>query len=127
MENNKHSIKDYLIYIGAQIPSDGYGWRKIKCTIHNDKHASAGVNYDENRFKCHGCGVGGDIYDLIMYKEGGNYHEALKFAETISTSSNGAVRKAHSSSRPVSRNSESIGRRSQSLSFRSSERRSSRP
>ena len=126
MENEKHSIKDYLIYIGAQIPSDGYGWRKIKCPFHNDSHASAGVNYDENRFKCHACGVGGDVYDLIMHKEGGNYSEALKFAETISLTGNGKLRQTNSSSRRVSTNSESIGRRSQSLSFRSSERRSSR-
>ena len=120
MENNKHSIKDYLIYIGAQIPSDGYGWRKIKCPFHNDKHASAGVNYDENRFKCHGCGVGGDVYDLIMYKEGGNYREAIKFAENISPTGNSRVRPTHTSSSRLSGNSGSVGRRSQEISFRSS-------
>lgn len=123
---DKHDIAAYLDYIGAAVPAKGYGWRKIKCPFHLDTHASAGVNFDENKFKCHACGVGGDIYDLIMHKEGGNYSEALEFAEAISPTGNGAVRKQHSSSRPVSTDTRSLGRRGQSLSSGRSERRSSR-
>ncbi len=79
----KHSIADYLRYVGAAVPAEGHGWRKIKCPFHADSHASAGINFEENRFKCHACGVGGDVYDLIIYKEGGTYREAIKFAQTI--------------------------------------------
>jgi hypothetical protein len=122
----KHSIADYLQYIGASVPAVGYGWRKIKCPFHDDGHASAGINFDENRFKCHGCGVGGDVYDLIMYKEGGNYSEALKFAEAISPTGNTAVRKSHTPGSRLPSNSGSIGRRGSTVSSRSSEGRSSR-
>ncbi len=94
---DKHSIAAYLEHIGASLPAVGSGWRKIRCPFHPDKHASAGVNFDEERFKCHGCGVGGDVYDLIMQREGGNYREAVKFAETISPTGN---QSKHKSSRP---------------------------
>jgi hypothetical protein len=123
---DKHSIAAYLEFVGAAVPSVGYGWRKIKCPFHEDGHASAGINFDEQRFKCHGCGVGGDVYDLIMYKEGGNYSEALKFAETISPTGNTTVRKPHKYSSGVSSNTGSIGRRGSAISSRSSEGRSSR-
>jgi len=123
---DKHSIAAYLEFVGAAVPNVGYGWRKIKCPFHEDGHASAGINFDEQRFKCHGCGVGGDVYDLIMYKEGGNYSEALKFAETISPTSNTTVRKPHKYSSGVSSNTGSIGRRGSAISSRSSEGRSSR-
>jgi hypothetical protein len=123
---DKHSIAAYLEFVGAAVPSVGYGWRKIKCPFHEDGHASAGINFDEQRFKCHGCGVGGDVYDLIMYKEGGNYSEALKFAETISPTGNTTVRKPHKYSSGVSSNTGSVGRRGSTISSRSSEGRSSR-
>jgi hypothetical protein len=123
---DKHSIAAYLEFIGAAVPNVGYGWRKIKCPFHEDKTASAGINFDEQRFKCHGCGVGGDVYDLIMYKEGGNYSEALKFAETISPTGNATVRKPHKYSSGVSSNAGSVGRRGSTISSRSSEGRSSR-
>ena len=123
---DKHSIVVYLEYVGATVPAVGYGWRKIKCPFHEDGHASAGINFDEQRFKCHGCGVGGDVYDLIMYKEGGNYSEALKFAEAISPTGDTAVRKPYKSGSRLSGNTGSIGRRSSTVSSGSSERRSSR-
>ena len=112
---DKHSIAAYLEHIGASLPAVGSGWRKIRCPFHPDKHASAGVNFDEERFKCHGCGVGGDVYDLIMQREGGNYREAVKFAETISPTGNDRIRPAHSSSRRLSSNTGSIGRRSKDV------------
>ena len=122
----KHNIADYLEYVGAAVPARGYGWRKIKCPFHADSHASAGVNFDENRFKCHACGVGGDVYDLIMYKEGGNYREAVKFAEAISPTGDTGIRKAHSPGSGLSRGSRANSSGSQSFSFRRSERGSSR-
>ena len=122
----KHSIADYLRYIGATVPPEGSGWRKIKCPFHNDSHASAGINFDENRFKCHGCGVGGDVYDLIIQKEGGTYREAIKFAQTISLAGDSPVRKPDTFSSRLSSNSQSLGRRGSALSSGSSKGRSSR-
>ena len=122
----KHSIADYLRYVGAAVPAEGHGWRKIKCPFHADSHASAGINFEENRFKCHGCGVGGDVYDLIMHREGGNYSEAVKFAQTISLAGDAPIRKSDSSSSRVSSNTQSIGRRGATLSSWSGKGRSSR-
>jgi hypothetical protein len=51
---DKHSIAAYLEYLGAPVPAVGHGWRKIKCPFHSDGHASAGINFDEQKFKCHG-------------------------------------------------------------------------
>jgi len=116
----KHSIAAYLLHVGATLPREGSGWRKMKCPFHGDKHASAGINFEQQRFKCHGCGIGGDVYDLIMEREGGNYREAVKFAETISPTGNDRIRPAHTSSSRLSRNKGSVGRRSQEVSFRSS-------
>jgi DNA primase len=123
---DKHSIAVYLEYIGATLPQIGSGWRKMKCPFHEDSHASAGINYDKSRFNCLGCGVTGDVYDLIMQREGGNYHEALKFAETISPASNNRVRQAYKPGDRVSTNTQSIGRRGSSISSGSSKGRSSR-
>jgi DNA primase len=122
----KHSIADYLRYVGAAVPAEGHGWRKIKCPFHSDRHASAGINFEEERFKCHGCGVGGDVYDLIMHREGGNYSEAVKFAQTISLAGDAPIRKSDSSSSRVSSNTQSIGRRGATLSSWSGKGRSSR-
>lgn len=117
---DKHDVAAYLEYIGATVPNRGHGWRKIKCPFHDDGHASAGVNFDENKFKCHGCGVGGDVYDLIMHREGGNYIEAVKFAETISPTGSDGIRPAHTSGSKLSSNTGSVGRRSKEVSYRSS-------
>lgn len=123
---DKHDITTYLEYIGASLPNRGSGWRKMRCPFHDDKHASAAINYDENKFKCHGCTVSGDIYNLIVHKEGGTYREAIKFAESISTAGNSTIRSAHSRSGGVSTQSSHIGRRSQKVSPRGSEGRSAR-
>jgi hypothetical protein len=111
----KHDVSGYLLHVGATLPAVGHGWRKMKCPFHGDKHASAAINYDDNRFKCFGCEAQGDVYDLIMYKEGGNYIEAVKFAESISLAGNRPVQKGFTSGRKVSFNSASIGRRGQNI------------
>jgi hypothetical protein len=123
---DKHSVADYLRHVGALLPAEGHGWRKIKCPFHHDSNASAGINFEENRFKCHACGVGGDVYDLIMHREGGNYHEAVKFAETISLAGDSPVRKPNTFGNRLSGNPQSIGRRGATISFRGSQGRSSR-
>lgn len=112
----KHRVEDYLNYLGAQVPQEGHGWKKIRCPFHGDSHASAAINFKENRYKCFACPASGDIYDLIMYREGGTYIEALKFAETVSTTSNPAVRSSNRPGNRVSRNQGSIGRRGRALS-----------
>ena len=115
----KHSIRAYLEYVGGTVPT-GTGWRKMRCPFHQDKHASAGVDEDKCRFKCFGCEAGGDVYDLIMYKEGVSYSEAIQFAETISPTGNTGVRSKPSLGRRVSNNQRDYGRRGEAVSSRGS-------
>lgn len=117
---DKHDVAAYLTYIGATLPAVGHGWRKMRCPFHGDKHASAAINYDENRFKCFGCEAKGDVYDLIIYRQGGSYSEALKFAENLSLPGNGGIRKASTFSRRVSFNPQNLGRRGKEISSRDS-------
>ena len=113
---DKHPIADYLNSIGANVPSEGHGWRKMRCPWHDDSNASAAVNFEANRFKCHGCGVSGDTYDLIQHDKGGTLVEAVEFAETISATGNGTVRFSNRSGGGISSNTRTIGRRSSHVS-----------
>jgi hypothetical protein len=122
----KPSIEEYLRYIGADTPALGAGWRKMKCCFHLDSHASAAVNYDKNAFVCHGCGVKGDVYSLIMYKEGVDFREAKQFAETVLTTGNTEIRSSNRKRERVSVKPSSLGRRGKGLSLGSGRRPASR-
>ena len=123
---DKPSIEEYLNYIGADVPARGSGWRKMKCPFHIDTHASAAVNYDKNAFVCHGCGVKGDTYSLIMYKEGGDYREAVKFATSVLASGDTEILRKDRISSGVSIKPQSLGRRGKHLSLGSGRRPTSR-
>jgi DNA primase len=122
----KPSIEEYLNYIGAEIPARGSGWRKMKCCFHIDSHASAAVNYDKNAFVCHGCGVKGDVYSLIMYKEGGDFREAVNFAASVLTTGNAEIRGKDRTSKRVSVKPSTLGRRGKHISLGSGRRPTSR-
>ena len=122
----KPSIEDYLHHIGAEVPARGSGWRKMKCCFHLDNHASAAVNYDKNAFVCHGCGVKGDVYSLIMYKEGVNFREAKQFAEKVLTAGNTEVHSSNRKRERLSIKPSSLGRRGKGLSLGSGRRPTSR-
>ena len=122
----KPSIEEYLNYIGAEIPARGSGWRKMKCCFNIDSHASAAVNYDKNAFVCHGCGVKGDVYSLIMYKEGGDFREAVNFAASVLTTSNTEIRGKDRTSKRVSIKPSTLGRRGKHISLGSGRRPTSR-
>ena len=72
------------------------------CPFHDDSHASATVNLDENAFNCFGCGVKGDTYSIIMEQEGIDFREAITFAERITGESNGELRSKHRGDSSVS-------------------------
>ena len=122
----KPSIEEYLHHIGADVPARGSGWRKMKCCFHIDSHASAAVNYDSNAFVCHGCGVKGDTYSLIMYKEGVDFVEAKQFAERFSTAGNSEVRRNNRTSNRVSIKPSTLGRRGKHISSGSGRRPAAR-
>jgi DNA primase len=122
----KPSIEEYLNYIGAATPAKGSGWRKMKCPFHDDSHASAAVNYDKNAFICHGCGIKGDTFSLIMDRERINYREAVQFAASVLTSGNTEVRQQDRTRTRLSVKPSTLGRRGKHLSLGSGRRPTSR-
>jgi hypothetical protein len=122
----KPSIEEYLHYLNADTPAIGSGWRKMRCCFHSDSHASAAVNYDKNVFVCHGCGVKGDVYALIMQKEGVNFREAKQFAEKVLTAGNTEVHSSNRKRERLSVKPSSLGRRGKGLSLGSGRRPTSR-
>jgi DNA primase len=99
----KHSIQSVLEHYGATV-RDREGWAKLRCPFHDDGHASATVNVEENAFNCFGCGVKGDTYSIIMEQERVGFREAVKIAEGITGKSSTTLRASGAKSRSVSRN-----------------------
>jgi len=48
------------------------------CPFHNEKTPSFNVNVTHQRYKCFGCGAGGDVFNFVMQIEGLSFYEALK-------------------------------------------------
>lgn len=97
----KHDIVKVLEYYGFTIPIRS-GWVTVRCAFHNDKVKSARLNIDKGGFRCFACDMAGDVYSLIMKKEGVKYGEAVKIAERITGESNGELRKKPRRSSTVS-------------------------
>lgn len=49
------------------------------CPFHQEKTASFSVNTERQRFKCFGCGVSGDVIDLIRQLKGLSFRDSLKY------------------------------------------------
>jgi DNA primase len=49
------------------------------CPFHSEKTPSFTVDEEKQLFHCFGCGVGGDVFSLVMEKESLGFPEALKF------------------------------------------------
>jgi len=49
------------------------------CPFHSEKDPSFTVDDEKQLFHCFGCGVGGDVFSLVMEKENLSFPEALKY------------------------------------------------
>ncbi|HEX9902203.1 MAG TPA: DNA primase [Acidobacteriota bacterium] len=49
------------------------------CPFHSERDPSFTVDPDKQLYHCFGCGVGGDIFALVMEKESLNFPEAVKY------------------------------------------------
>ncbi|MGB8952880.1 MAG: DNA primase [Candidatus Aminicenantales bacterium] len=49
------------------------------CPFHTEKTPSFTVDEEKQLFHCFGCGMGGDVFTLVMEKENLSFPEALKF------------------------------------------------
>jgi DNA primase len=90
--NSKHDIGPVLEHYGFTLPMNRQGWITVRCAFHNDKVKSARLNLDNGGFRCFACDMSGDVYSIIMKKEGVKYGEAIKIAERITGKSHGELR-----------------------------------
>jgi len=49
------------------------------CPFHSEKDPSFTVDEDKQLFHCFGCGIGGDLFSLVMEKENLTFPEAIKY------------------------------------------------
>lgn len=101
-QTSKHDIVQVLQHYGFNIPSNRGGWQSVRCMFHNDHIKSARLNIDMGGFRCFACDMAGDVYSLIMKREGVKYGEAIKIAERITGESHGELRAKPRRSSPVS-------------------------
>lgn len=99
---SKHDIVKVLEHYGFTVQTNRGGWVSVRCVFHNDHVKSARLNIDLGGFRCFACDMAGDVYSIIMKREGVTYGEALKIAERITGESNGELRRKPKRSTPVS-------------------------
>jgi AAA domain/CHC2 zinc finger len=72
----RSALADELARLGVR-----FAGKNCSCPYHDDAHPSAGVYRDSDgvwRFKCHGCGVSGDVFDLRARNAGRELKDVLK-------------------------------------------------
>ena len=82
IDQDKHDLENVVIHYGGKI-RNGSRWVPLKCVIHDDATASATINLREQIYSCFVCDIYGDVYELIMKKEGVGFKDAVNRAETI--------------------------------------------
>lgn len=53
------------------------GRAQVCCPFHEDKTPSMAINFSDGRFKCFGCGIGGDLVDFHQALTGVDFRTAL--------------------------------------------------
>jgi DNA primase len=92
LQNSKHDLAKVLEHYGFDIPQGKRGWITVRCAFHGDRVKSARLNTENGGFRCFGCDMAGDVYSIIMKKEGVTFNEAKQIAERITGESNGELR-----------------------------------
>jgi DNA primase len=102
LQNSKHDLAKVLEHYGFDIPQGRRGWVTVRCAFHGDRVKSARLNTENGGFRCFGCDMAGDVYSIIMKKEGVTFNEAKQIAERITGESNGELRSKHTGDSSVS-------------------------
>lgn len=85
--SNSESIRRDRSALLAELEQAGAnvsGPTEFCCPFHNDRNPSAGIFQGDDdvwRFKCHGCGAGGDVFDLRARNTGQPLADVLKAAK----------------------------------------------
>lgn len=77
-------LKAVVEYYGGEV-REGYS-KPVRCCFHDDSRRSAVMSTDGEKaglYFCHTCGIGGDAYSLLMWKEGVDFRVAFDRAADI--------------------------------------------
>ena len=64
---------------GTKLLKAGQNRKKCCCVFHGDKSPSLMLDTALNRYKCFGCGKGGDVITFVEDFKGFNFVDAVKF------------------------------------------------
>lgn len=79
IDNLKQSINIIdIISEYIDLKASGKNFKGL-CPFHQEKTPSFTVSEENQRYKCFGCGEGGDIFSFLMKKENMSYIEAVRF------------------------------------------------
>lgn len=88
MAADANLLRAVILHYGGEV-RDGYS-KPVKCCFHSDAHRSAVMSTDGDKaglYYCHTCGIGGDAYSLLMWKEGVEFRVAIERAIDIAKGS----------------------------------------
>lgn len=69
------------VYFAQALPSlkaHGTGWSSARCLFHDDHTASLSVNLGHGGWRCHACGLAGDLIQFHMRRHDLAFNEALR-------------------------------------------------
>jgi DNA primase len=79
-----HPIEEVIASSGVELHQRGRGYMGL-CPFHGDSTASMSVGAVPDKFRCFGCGVGGDVIDYVRRRYD------LSFIEAIEALNNGVI------------------------------------
>lgn len=73
-----------LTHYGWVVPEGRHGWFNTRCYEHDDAHASAVINLQEQAVKCMACDFKGNAITVVKIKEGLSFKDAYARAAELS-------------------------------------------
>lgn len=78
----REKLYEVLVHYGYTKPK-GIGKQWVQCCFHDDRHASAGVDWSTNYFTCFACEVKGTAIDIVMQQEEVDLDGAVSFIAAL--------------------------------------------
>ena len=80
---SRPSLRKVLDYYQIEVPDSGRMEQSILCPAHEEHRPSCSFNEELGLLNCKSCGFAGDVYSLIMKREGLEFYAAKSLAESI--------------------------------------------
>lgn len=73
----RSNIVEVMGFFGVQLKKSGGDTWKARCPFHHEKTPSFTVNETRQRYKCFGCGKGGDVFRFVMDQQSVDFPNAI--------------------------------------------------